>query len=104
MQLLLKNSFYGLIVMLIVFGCSNKTNPKASIADTEIQIISTAPQIPVLKRMDANALVRIRVYIPAKTPVKNYRSITATLNLDAIGAVEELQIYANGTEPLFNTK
>ncbi len=98
-----KNTLLGLLVILIAYGCTN-TSVIKKYPVTPIQITSTAPQIPVLKRMDANALVRIRVYIPQSIPLKNYRSIATTLNLDAIGAVEELQIYANGTEPLFNTK
>jgi sialidase-1 len=90
-------------MMAIAFGCTPKVNPTKGV-DKTIQVISTAPQIPVLKRMDANALVRIRVFIPANTPQKNYRSIKATVNSTALNDVEELQIYANGTEPLFNKK
>ena len=103
MRQIYKNTFFGLCMMAIAFGCTSKVNPTKGV-DKTIQVISTAPQIPVLKRMDANALVRIRVFIPANTPQKNYRSIKATVNSTALNDVEELQIYANGTEPLFNKK
>ncbi|MEO7314464.1 MAG: exo-alpha-sialidase [Ginsengibacter sp.] len=103
MRQIYKNTFFGLCMMAIAFGCTPKVNPTKGV-DKTIQVISTAPQIPVLKRMDANALVRIRVFIPANTPQKNYRSIKATVNSTALNDVEELQIYANGTEPLFNKK
>ena len=103
MRQMYKNTFLGFCIMAIAFGCTPKVNPTKGV-DKTIQVISTAPQIPVLKRMDANALVRIRVFIPANTPQKNYRSIKATVNSTALNDVEELQIYANGTEPLFNKK
>lgn len=104
MQQFYKNSFFGLLIILIAFGCSTKTTPQGAPADAKIRVISTAPQIPVLKRMDANALVRIRVFIPANSPQKNYRSIAATINTSALDDLAELQVYSNGSEPLFNTK
>ena len=103
MQQINKNTFFALCFFAVAIGCTPKANPSTGV-DSTIQVISTAPQIPVLKRMDANALVRIRVFIPANGPQKNYRSIKATVNNSALNDIDELQIYANGTEPLFNAK
>lgn len=103
MQQFYKKIIFGLLVVTVVNGCSNKSISKTQ-TDTTIKVISTAPQIPVLKRMDANALLRIRVFLPANSPHKNYRSIKASINSTALNDIEELQIYSNGTEPLFNTR
>jgi len=68
-----------------------------------IEIISTAQVIPVLKGIENNQLVRVMVYVPAgtETPVKK---ITAKLNPDGIKAIEKIEVYFTGMEPLFSGK
>ncbi|MEO6682614.1 MAG: sialidase family protein [Ginsengibacter sp.] len=103
MRQIYTNSLLGLLIALISYGCAENLNPKKS-AHTNIEAVTSAPVIPVLKRMESNAVLRIRVFIPPNTSAKNYQSIQATVNASSLNSLKELQIYSNGSEPLFNTR
>lgn len=59
--------------------------------------------VPVLKQMNTNPVQRIRIYIPENTQT-TYTQLTASLNTDAVKAVERIDVYFTGHEPLFNAK
>ncbi|TPE44109.1 glycosyl hydrolase [Pontibacter mangrovi] len=70
---------------------------------TGISISSTAPAVPVLKRVEHNPMLRLTLYVPAGAESINFQSIKARLNSTALQDVEKLDVYFTGTEPLFHT-
>ncbi len=90
-----------IFMLMTSISCSKKITQGAS-ADV-IQITSKASINPVLKRVSANPLLRIRIYIPGDISEKIYQKISCTLNQSAVNDIDELQVYFTKTEPLFDT-
>ena len=83
--------------MALIF-CANK---KAFASDVEIT--SKAIVAPVIKGLDANPLLRVRIYISEGSKEIAYRSIEGTLNNSAVQDVESLDVFFTDSEPLFAT-
>jgi sialidase-1 len=67
-------------------------------------VTSYAPVAPVLKGINDNALLCVKLYVPAGKPALAVNGLTATLNAGGLQAIEGLTIYNNGNEPQFNNQ
>jgi len=68
-----------------------------------VEIVSTAQVIPVLKGIESNQLLRVMVYVPAGAEIP-LKKITAKLNLEGVKAIDKIDVYFTGMEPLFAEK
>jgi sialidase-1 len=73
-------------------------------ARDNIVVVSTAPAVPLLKRMEANPVLCIKIYIPAGVKPVAYNKLHYTINKKGLSAVANLDVFSNGTEPLFSAK
>ncbi|MEO8567926.1 MAG: exo-alpha-sialidase [Ginsengibacter sp.] len=95
---------YGVwIVFIMMTFVANSQKITPAIASNQIQITSTAPVTPVLKRILSNPLIRIRIYIPQSIREKKYQKINCTLNKSAVNNIEEIHVFFTDTEPFFDT-
>lgn len=101
MNRLVYTIFY--LPLLAAFGTGYSQQPTASAPD-KITVISTSPVNPVLKRLDVNPLLCIKIYLPAGKTSITYQEVHCTLNAEAIKAIEKLEVFFNGNEPLFAPK
>ncbi|MBF9252698.1 exo-alpha-sialidase [Pontibacter sp. 172403-2] len=92
-----------LLVLINSIGCAKQVYTTTAQPQQEIKVSSTAPTVPVLKGMNANPLLRVLVYVPAGNDGITYRNLHATLNEDAVRAIQKLDVYFTDTEPLFAT-
>lgn len=69
-----------------------------------VEIIATTQVIPVLKGIESNPLLRVRIYVPAGSQEISFKKIVAKLNPDGIKAIEKIDVYFTGSEPLFAEK
>lgn len=97
---------YTFFCLLLLAGVSTGYSQKpTTISSTgKIIITATSPVNPVLKRLDANPLLCIRVYLPAGKASISYQKIHCTLNAEGVKAIDKLEVFFNGNEPLFATK
>jgi hypothetical protein len=93
---------YPLICLLWLSGFSTGfcQNPTTLSLSGKIIVKSSPALNPVLRGLDANPILCIKVYVPeGKAPI-NYKQIHCTLNADIIKTIEKLEIFFNGAEPL----
>ncbi|HRP57829.1 exo-alpha-sialidase [Agriterribacter sp.] len=96
-----KNICASCLLIFTLSACyAQKNMPVAKAGKTTV--IAVAPTNPVLKRLDANPLLCVKVYLPAGASV-DYQNIRGSLNASAIKAMDKLEVFFNGNEPLFNT-
>src|SRR5690349_11937638 len=91
---------------LVMFGYSvviHAQQPLQGISSEKITITSVPSINPVLKRLDANPLLCIKIYVPAKSAV-NYKKIQVSINAEGIESLDKLEVFFNGSEPLFSAK
>jgi sialidase-1 len=102
----MNKSIFTLWIMLLFFGlCSFEYSKKSSKpVPGEIQASSYSPNVPVLRGMVANPVVRIVVSLPAGNAEKHYRKLQCTLNAAAINEIEKVDAYLTGAEPFSITK
>lgn len=87
--------FSLLALVLLVSACSKKTlAPDAG----NISAQSYAPTNPVLKRLSANATLRLLVNVPPGREATVYKKIRCTINNDALAMVQKIDVYMPGTE------
>ena len=91
--------FFALLVCFL-FGCIVPVN--SQVTREQIFISTTAARNPVLKRLAANPLLRIAIYIPENSEA-SFRSIHCTLDPSAISDIQKLELYFTDSEPLFST-
>lgn len=94
----MKKIGFSFWLLLFIVACTPKTYTP-SVAD--VQISSTAPVVPVLKGIDQNPLLRLRIYVPAGGE-QNLQNIVCTLNDGGISNIEQLDVYFTGSEPNFS--
>ena len=90
----------GLLFILAAGHAQQSTKSSQAAA---VKISSFAPTVPVLKRLATNPMLCIKIYVPAGTTGIGYRSIEGSLNKEGATAIEKLEVYFTGTEPLFAT-
>lgn len=66
-------------------------------------ITSFFPHNPILKRADANPLLRVSVFIPAGQKTISFKTIHCTINDQALSDVDKIDVYFTKSEPLFST-
>jgi len=100
----MNKSIFTLWIMILFFGlCSFECSKKSSTPPGEIQASSYSPNVPVLKGLASNPVVRIVVSIPAGNAEQHYRKLQCTLNAAAINEIEKLEAYLTGAEPFSAT-
>ena len=91
-----------LLFPLLLFFAGSSCSPKLS-TQTGVNISSTAPVNPVLKRMATNPVLRIAVNISAGQQI-TYKGIQLSLNTEARKSIENLDIYFTDTLASFAAK
>ena len=98
-----KNIFaFCLTLLIAVAGYTQKPTTVSSAG--KVIITATAPAIPILKRLENNPLLCIKVYVPAGKASINYQQIYFSLNEQGVKAIDKVQVFFNGNEPLFSAK
>jgi len=69
-----------------------------------ITITASSPVIPVLKGMESNELLSLRIYVPAGEKEISFKNITAILNPKGLKSVEKIDVFFTGNEPFFGTR
>ena len=69
-----------------------------------IEVSSYAPVIPVLKGIESNQLLRLRIYIPAGEKEISIKKMISFLNADGMKSVEKIDMYFTDIEPNFTEK
>lgn len=65
----------------------------------EIQASSSSLNVPVLKEVTTNPVVRILVSIPQGNAEQRFRKLQCTLNPEAINFLDKIEAYHTGAEP-----
>lgn len=73
-------------------------------SSVDVTITSASPVIPVLKGMESNELLSLRIYVPAGEKEISFKNITAILNPDGLKSIEKIDVFFTGNEPFFGTK
>jgi sialidase-1 len=92
---------------LLILGNSVRVysqQPVQAISSGKITIASVPSINPVLKRLDANPVLCIKIYVPATKASVNYKKIHASINAEGIKVLDKLDVFFNGNEPLFTAK
>ncbi|MES2891995.1 MAG: exo-alpha-sialidase [Bacteroidota bacterium] len=90
--------------LLFIHGTGNAQQSAKPRQAGAVKIFSFAPTVPVLKRLATNPVLCVKIYVPAGTTGTRYRSIEGSLNKEGVKAIEKIEVYFTGTEPLFGTK
>jgi sialidase-1 len=106
-----KNS-YKMNRLIFIFSCllclaaSTGYSQNTSTISTADRIItrSVSPVNPILSRLEANPVLCIKVYIPAGKISTDKHKIYLILNAAGVSAIDKLEVFFNGNEPLFSTK
>lgn len=89
---------------LWLLGCLPLLAQQPGNAAQPVIVTAHAPVAPALKGIDDNALVCLKIYVPAGSRQLSVRSLSATLNHDGLQAVEQLKVFYNGNEPAFDSR
>lgn len=83
-----KNNNYMLMLMLLILACS----PKVRTGDAQqIQLSASYTEGPVIKGLEQNPLIQVRIYVPAG-PSITYTSIKCRLNEQAIKNIARVDL------------
>jgi sialidase-1 len=88
------------LLFCFIFDCTVPANSQS--AGEQIIIRTTAAPNPVMKRLAANPLLRIGIYVPENKEA-SFRTIHCTLNPSAIPDIQKLELYFTDVEPLFSS-
>lgn len=85
-----------LAMMTGIIGCSKGTvaQPPAPVT-----VASHSPNVPVIKGLPANPILRIAIHIPSGHAGKTFKTIRGSLNATAIPAIQRIDLYLTGAEP-----
>ena len=65
----------------------------------EVKASAYTPDIPVLKGLATNAIMRVNIFIPADQVSQQYSAINCTINSSAINDIEQITLYQTSAEP-----
>ena len=65
----------------------------------EVKASAYTPDIPVLKGLATNAIMRVNLFIPADKAIQQYSAINCTINASAINDIEQIALYQTSAEP-----
>jgi len=88
--------FFTLLVFMGSIGCSKKSS--AAIVG-EVKASAYTPDIPVLKGLVTNAILRLNVFVPADLAAQQFTGINCTINTSAIADIESIALYQTSAEP-----
>ena len=83
---------------LSLLSCVGINAQTKSSLSAGIRATSVSPQIPSIKRVDINPLVRVRVYVPPGNHVK-FKGINLSFDKEAIAVLDEVKVYNTAAEP-----
>lgn len=79
---------------------SSDSSGNAGILPPEgVRVSAYSPVVPVLKGLMANPVLRLAISIPAGNTEQHYRKMNCTLNAEALGSIQKLDVYLTGAEP-----
>lgn len=92
-----KNIFYCLVWLLTAcsIGCTKKS---IAAAVGEIKASAYTPDIPVIKGLATNPVLRVNVFIAAENAVQQYQKISCSIQSTAIKDIEKITLYQTGAE------
>ncbi|ETZ22566.1 sialidase family protein [Pedobacter sp. V48] len=99
-----RNITKAVLVMIIVLGitsCSKKIYTETGANAIKISAVST--ENPIFKRMEANAYLRIEVNIPEGNTEIAYKTISGSVNKEALKDIAKLEVYQSNEKPDFNS-
>lgn len=70
----------------------------------QVLVTAYSPVAPAFKGIDDNALVCVKVYVPAGKESLSIKGFRVTLNKGALQATEQLKVFFNGREPAFDSR
>ncbi len=76
----------------------------SQVAADNIIVTAFTPALPIMQRMDANPVLCIKIYLPAGTQPLSFQQLHYTLNRPAVDAIQKMEVFENGSEPLFSQK
>ncbi len=95
-----KNGIEFLLLLLFIsissFQCSKKSS---TTPPGEVQASVYSQSVPVLKGLTSNPVLRIAVSVPEGNGEQRFRKLQCTLNTDAIGSIQKIDVYLTGAEP-----
>ena len=86
----------GVLFTLSSFDCREKSRGSTLGA---LRISSSSPNIPVLKHLSANPVVRLAIALPAGSHGVELRKMRCSINEDARVDIERVDVYISGAEP-----
>ena len=89
---------YTLVLLLLIL-CMPQV-----FAAQAVTVSSSSPVVPVLKGLESNQLLRLRIYISAGQQGIPFHKISARLNATGLAAVEKIDLYFTDAEPFFAEK
>ncbi|OYZ53297.1 MAG: hypothetical protein B7Y11_10155, partial [Sphingobacteriia bacterium 24-36-13] len=93
-----KNIFYSLLILLLIpaVGCAKKsTTPVVG----EVKASAYTPDIPVLKGLATNAILRVNIFIPSDNTPQTFSGINCSINTSAINDIDNIALYQTSAEP-----
>lgn len=91
------------VFLTITLGSASQIQIKP-VLKNNLTVQTSAPFVPVLKRLDANPLLVIKIYKPASVNVQSLQAIHYTLNDAGAKAIEKLELFNTGYEAAFAAK
>lgn len=88
--------FFTLLIFICSIGCSKKSS--AAVVG-EVKASAYTPDIPVIKGLATNAILRVNVFVPADLGVQQFTAINCTVNASAIGDIDQITLYQTSAEP-----
>ncbi len=93
-----KNIFYSfLVLMMLPAVCCAKKSTTPNVG--EVKASAYTPDIPVLKGLATNAIMRVNLFIPAGQTTQQYTALNCTINASAINDIEQITLYQTSAEP-----
>ena len=96
-----KQTGWLLCLFLVYVSCAPKINPSKAMVN-QVSATASSSLSPLMIGMEANPLMRIRIYVPPGLADVKVNTIRCTINADAVNWVQALQVYDRGIEPSFN--
>lgn len=99
-KLLFITCLSGLLLASSSFAHSKKYERETA---APLKVSSFSPNVPVLKNLSANPILRLAVSLPGGTSAVQLRTLQCTVNADALSDIERFDLYVTGAEP-FSTQ
>jgi len=98
---IMKSIRFNLWICILLAALSSFEHSKTTTAPPTEEILATSysPNMPVLKEVTTNPVIRILVSIPQGNDEQQYRKLQCTLNAAAINDVLKIEAYLTGAEP-----